>query len=287
MGEPGGQRLEDRHAGEHLGIGLGQDARGRGRRRRAPDGHGDEAGGHARVGVDKGRLERSAFELQGAEAHLERGQDRAGPERIRTPGDGPRELDRTTGREGGDRSHQLDVLPAVRELGPELVQRTNRHGPVTGLHALPEERDLRQRVGEPRHLHQVRLRGGAPEAGVEVEDLGGAAVDGQVSVCAVEMKIPGGIPSGQRVRPRSNPERGFDQRGRQADAVAVDPGSGRREAVADPGRANHDARLGKDPQARGMEPGQPVGRERTEDRLPDRERTDGRRGIRHVGRPPG
>ena len=281
----GRQRLDDRHPRQHLGVALGEHAGGRRRGRGAADRHHHEARRHAGLCVDQGGLEGVALEGERAQAHLERREDRPGSQRIRASGDGTSHLDGAAGRKGRDRGHELDVLAAVRQLGPQLVERADRDRSIAGLDALPEERDLRERIGESRHLGQVGLGGGTSDAGLWVEDLRCAPVDRQVAVRAVERQVPGRLAGRERVGVRRGGEGSLDERGRQPHADAVDAGTGGRQPVPDRRRPDGDAGLVEDAQAGGVHPGQAVGREGAERRLAERERPDGRGEVGHRASP--
>ena len=181
-----------------------------GRRGRARDGHRHEPGRHAGEAVRDGGLHRPALERERAQAHLERREDRAGPQRVRPAGDGARELDRALRLERVHGGHELDVLARRGQLRPQLVQRPDRDGDVAGLRRLPQEADLGDRVRDPRDRLQVREGGGAARSRVEVEHLGRAAVGGQPAVAAVEDQVGAWVAGGERVRMRGRGERRLD-----------------------------------------------------------------------------
>lgn len=168
------------------------------------------------------------------------------PKRGRSAGNGACHRHGPACRQRRDRGHELHVLAAVGQLDAKLMQRAHGRRGVAGLHALPQEGDLRKRIRQAGHEHEVVRRGRPAHIGLGIEELGGAAVDGQVAVAAVEGQVAGRVPGGQHIPARGQGDRGLDEPRRHPHALAIDPCPGRREPGPHGRRADGHARLGED-----------------------------------------
>jgi hypothetical protein len=114
---------------------------------------------------------------------------------------------------------------------------------VARRHRLPEHGDFGQGIGQTRGECQVLPSRGPPLAGRVVEDLGGAAVDREMPLPAVEAEIGPGAAGAENERARRFGQRILHLGGGKAQPflVAVDPGAGLLQGIEELRRGNSHA----------------------------------------------